>query len=253
MPNIYSATDDGVIFGAGYVTAEDRSLLLDQARDNGIAGAIDLPGAPAIDLILGLYQYTPTAKVRNQVIKQQDKSLEQAGSEGRQVLRDIDTYLVGINQWYGANRPDARPFDRGDIYALNAIKAQFLGEGGGEEVPNALFLDAARDKFGEGQGHRRLRGPAPAQRSRRRRPRPRARPPSTDERPGQAAEGARAAREGHVQVLRRPAPGQRRGGIVAARASHRRRRTSCWSTGRAPRPARRSWSAARRSATTTPA
>ena len=152
VPNIYSATDAGVIFGAGYVTAQDRSLLLDQARDNGIAGAIDLPGAPAINLILGLYQYTPTAKVRNQVIKQQDKSLEQAGSKGRQVLRDIDTYLVGINKWYGANRPDARPFDRGDIYALNAIKAQFLGQGGGEEVPNALFLDAARDKFGKGKG-----------------------------------------------------------------------------------------------------
>ncbi len=152
VPNIYSATDAGVIFGAGYVTAQDRSLLLDQARDNGIAGAIDLPGAPAINLILGLYQYTPTAKVRNQVIKQQDKSLEQAGSKGRQVLRDIDTYLVGINKWYGANRPDARPFDRGDIYALNAVKAQFLGQGGGEEVPNAMFLDAARDKFGKGKG-----------------------------------------------------------------------------------------------------
>ena len=152
VPNIYSATDAGVIFGAGYVTAQDRSLLLDQARDNGIAGAIDLPGAPAINLILGLYQYTPTAKVRKQVIKQQDKSLEQAGSKGRQVLRDIDTYLVGINKWYGANRPDARPFDRGDIYALNAVKAQFLGQGGGEEVPNAMFLDAARDKFGNGKG-----------------------------------------------------------------------------------------------------
>ncbi len=152
VPNIYSATDDGVIFGAGYVTAQDRSLLLDLARDNGIAGAIDLPGVPAIDLVLGLYDYTPTAKVRNQVVKQQDKALEQAGTKGRQVLRDIDTYLVGINLWYRTNRPDARPFDRGDIYAINAIKAQFLGQGGGEEVPNALFLDAARDKLGKGKG-----------------------------------------------------------------------------------------------------
>ena len=152
VPNVYSATDDGVIFGAGYVTAQDRSLLLDQARDNGIAGAIDLPGAPAINLILGLYNYTPTAKVRKQVIARQDKALEQAGSKGRQVLRDIDTYLVGINLWYRANRPDARPFDRGDIYALNAVKAQFLGQGGGEEVPNALFLDGARDRFGKGKG-----------------------------------------------------------------------------------------------------
>ena len=45
VPHIYSAADDGVIFGAGYATAADRSLLLDQARNNGIAGAIDVPGA----------------------------------------------------------------------------------------------------------------------------------------------------------------------------------------------------------------
>ena len=61
MPHVYSDTDDGVIFGAGYAIAADRSLLLDQARDNGIAGAIDIPGVPAIQLLLGLYQYAPTA------------------------------------------------------------------------------------------------------------------------------------------------------------------------------------------------
>ena len=64
VPHIYSDSDDGVIVGAGYVTAEDRSLLLDQARDNGLAGALDIPGAPAIELVLGLYSYKPTAKVR---------------------------------------------------------------------------------------------------------------------------------------------------------------------------------------------
>src|SRR5262245_29601932 len=45
VPHVFSDTDDGVIFGAGYALATDRSLLLDQARNNGIAGAIDLPGA----------------------------------------------------------------------------------------------------------------------------------------------------------------------------------------------------------------
>ena len=62
VPHVYSATDDGVIFGAGYAIATDRSLLLDQARNNGIAGAIDVPGAPAITLVLGLYDYQPTGE-----------------------------------------------------------------------------------------------------------------------------------------------------------------------------------------------
>ena len=152
VPHIYSDTDDGVIFGAGYVVAEDRNLLLNQARDNGMAGAIDLPGAPAIALVLGLYDYQPTERVRAEVTRRQDAALKAAGSAGRKVLADIDTYLVGINLWYGRNQPAARRFDRADIYALNAIKAQFLGQGGGQEVENALFLDAARDRFGARRG-----------------------------------------------------------------------------------------------------
>src|SRR5215211_3285676 len=106
VPHIYSGTDDGVIFGAGYAVAADRNLLLDQARDNGIAGAIDLPGAPAIQLVLGLYNYQPTARVRREVTRRQDAALKAAGRAGRKVLADIDTYLVGINQWYAKNRPE---------------------------------------------------------------------------------------------------------------------------------------------------
>ena len=51
--------------------AEDRSLLLDQARDNGIAAAIDIPGVSAIELVRGLYTYKPTAKVRAEVERKQ--------------------------------------------------------------------------------------------------------------------------------------------------------------------------------------
>ncbi len=154
VPHVFSDSDEGVIFGAGYVIAADRNLLLDQARDNGLAGALDIPGAQAIELILGLYDYTPTPAVRKRVERQQEKALRKAGVDGLRVMRDIDTYLVGINLWYSENRPDQRFFDRTDIYALNAVKAQFLGEGGGEEIPNALFLDTARDELGNKAGTR---------------------------------------------------------------------------------------------------
>src|SRR6266511_6165035 len=66
VPHIYSETDAGVIFAAGYVVAQDRNLLLDQARANGVAGLIDIPGVPAIQLVLGLYTYKPTKKVLDQ-------------------------------------------------------------------------------------------------------------------------------------------------------------------------------------------
>ena len=251
VPHIYSGTDDGVIYGAGYVVAEDRNLLLDQARNSGIASAVGLPGAPGIRLLLGLYDYQPTARLRAEVTRQQDAALKASGSAGRKVLADIDTYLVGINQWYAKNRPAARPFERADIYAVNAIKAQFLGEGGGAEVPNALFRDAARDKFGAKRGsavYEDLRqrddpGDLDHHESPGALPDARVRAPS---------EGARADREGELRVRgRRRCPGTtpRRPRSRGAR----RRPTPCSSTATARRPGRRSSSAARRSATTTPA
>jgi acyl-homoserine lactone acylase PvdQ len=153
VPHIFSDTDAGVTFGAGYVTAADRSLLLNQARYNGIASLADLPGVSGINLVLGLYDYQPSKSVSDAATKQQTDALNAAGAQGKQVLRDIDIYLVGINKWYAANQPSAKPFTRTDIFATNGIKAQFLGEGGGEEISNALFLDAARTTLGTTNGN----------------------------------------------------------------------------------------------------
>ncbi len=154
VAHVYSDTDDGVLFGAGYVIAADRYLLLELTRDNGMAAAIEIPGVSAITLARELYTYTPTAAVRAEVERRQTAALRRAGPEGRQVLRDIDTYLAGINLWYSRNQPSLQPLDRADIYATNAIKAQYLGEGGGDEIPGALLLDAARDRFGARRGNR---------------------------------------------------------------------------------------------------
>ncbi len=153
VPHIYSSTDAGVIFGAGYVTAQDRSLLLSQARTNGVASLIDMPGVSGINLVLGLYDYQPTEKVKRDAARLQEKALNDAGAEGRQVLTDIDTFLAGINKWYGENQPTAKKFERIDIFAFNGIKAQFLGQGGGEEISNAVFLDAARRQLGNSTGN----------------------------------------------------------------------------------------------------
>jgi acyl-homoserine lactone acylase PvdQ len=154
VPHVYSDTDDGVLFGAGYVMAEDRNLLLDLGRNSGFVAAINVPGVSALGLLLGLYTFDPSPRVRAEVTRRQDAALKAAGSTGRKVLADIDTYLVGINAWYAKNKPSAPRFERADIYSFNAFKGQFLGEGGGAEVQNALFLAAARDRFGRKVGDR---------------------------------------------------------------------------------------------------
>jgi hypothetical protein len=50
------------------------------------------------------------------------------------------------------SQPTAPKFTRTDIYSLNAIKSQFLGEGGGQEVDNAEFLSSLRAKMGAKTG-----------------------------------------------------------------------------------------------------
>src|ERR1044071_6768925 len=111
-----------------------------------------MPGAPAIQLALGVYNYTPSKKIVAEATALQTKAISARGAEGRQLLSDIDTYLAGINARMQVAQPSSAPFTRTDIYALNAIKSQFLGEGGGQEVDNALFLDGLRSKLGAKSG-----------------------------------------------------------------------------------------------------
>src|SRR3954451_21083938 len=70
VPHIYGQTDDDVTFGAGYALAEDRSLLLSQARFNSLTAAIDAPNTSAIELTANLYQFEPTQQTQNIVAKQ---------------------------------------------------------------------------------------------------------------------------------------------------------------------------------------
>ena len=151
VPHIYGVTDADVIWGAGYVEAEDRWLLLNQARYNGLLAAIDAPNISAISLIAGLAQFEPSSQT-NAIVDQQTKALQAAGTFGKQTLADLDVYLEGINAWFAKNQATTPKFTRRDIYAINAVKGQFLGEGGGEEVKNAELLDALRDKLGSTRG-----------------------------------------------------------------------------------------------------
>ena len=151
VPHIYGQTDDDVTFGAGYAIAEDRSLLLSQARFNSLTAAIDVPNTSAIDLTAGLFQFEPSRQT-NRMVARQTAQVLKAGAKGRQLLHDIDTYVAGINAWFGANQPSTPPFARIDIYGLNALKGQFLGEGGGAEPENGEFLTGLQKKFGSSGG-----------------------------------------------------------------------------------------------------
>ena len=154
VPHVFSETDAGVTFGAGWVTAQDRGLLINQARGNGLTALLDVPGVSAISLISNLYTFEPTDATVKEIEREQTAAIQAQGERGARLLRDLDTYLAGMNAYRAENSPATREFTRVDIYALNGVKGQFLGEGGGAEVANAELLDRLEKRLGKRRGAR---------------------------------------------------------------------------------------------------
>jgi hypothetical protein len=248
VPQIIGRTRDDVTWGAGWVVAEDRGLLLQQARYDSLVAAIDAPGLNALNLVSSLRNFKPSAQTEHEVAKQ-TATLQASGANGRGVLHDLHVYLQGINAYIDSHGDTLGPFSHVahftliDIYAFNALKDQFVGEGGGDEAVRSEFLSALRRRLGSKRGTGSIRTCA-----RPTIPRPRRRFPGTS-----------------PSSLRRPAP---RGTSTWTRTASRPRpvlplpcRASIASTPQTPcscrandqPPTIRSWSPVRRLVTTTQA
>ena len=151
VPHVFGITRDDVTWGAGWVEAEDQNLLLEEARYDGLLAAIDAPGVSAINLIGTLQSFKPSQQTENEVAKQTNALLA-AGKEGRAVLHDLNVYLDGINAYLTASHSSDAPFTLTDLYAFNAVKDQFVGEGGGQQAANAEFLASLQQHLGAKRG-----------------------------------------------------------------------------------------------------
>lgn len=151
VPHVRADKPEDGIWAAGWLLAKDRALLLSLARYNARVDAVDVPGLSGIGLLTGLKSFEPSEKTE-EVVSRQTKVLNKAGKQGKKLLRDIDSFLAGINAYLEANSPTTEPWARNDIYALNALKGQFLGEGGGDEARRSQFLDGLQSDFGNRNG-----------------------------------------------------------------------------------------------------
>lgn len=151
VPHVTARTYKLGIWAAGWIAAEDRNLLLEQARYNARVALIDVPGVKALDLISGLKSFVPSAQTEA-VVARETAVLQRAGKKGRAVLRDIDTFVSGINAQYRSVKSGAKPWTRSDLYSLLALKGQFLGQGGGDEARRTQFLAGLQARLGPEQG-----------------------------------------------------------------------------------------------------
>ena len=142
-----------VMYGTGWVTVEDRSLLMDILRGPGRLAAIDAPGIDPFAVALSLRQFTPSAQTEA-FLAQQVTLLQNAGPEGQQVVRDIDNYLQGINDARVAKSISGPAWTRNDVVAVAALIGARFGKGGGDEARRAQFLSALQDRLGQAPGRK---------------------------------------------------------------------------------------------------
>jgi len=143
VPHVTGDTMADGVWASGWLLAEDRGLLLQQARYASRVAAIDVPNITALGLITSLAAFDPSDQTDNEIAKQ-TKILKKT-KQGRKVLKDIDIFIKGINAYLEANSPGTEPWTRVDVYSLNALKGQFLGEGGGDEARRTEFLSGLMD------------------------------------------------------------------------------------------------------------
>lgn len=152
VPHVFGHTRDDVMYGAGWVTAQDRSTLLETLRGPGRLAALDVPGVDAFQAATSLRRFTPTRATEARLARQA-RAIQRRGRRGRRIMRDVEHYLKGINAVY--RRLDGpRPWTVNDVIATGALIGAVFGKGGGDEARSADLLAQLQSRLGPDDGLR---------------------------------------------------------------------------------------------------
>lgn len=152
VPHITGVTRDDLAFGAGWVTARDRSLLFDLGRGPARVAVADVPGIDAFELVTSGQAFVPSAAAEQLVTDQVQLIIDTYGEEGEQIIADAQAYADGVNAYQAANGIDAPPATVNDVIATTAFIGSIFGAGGGGEAANAEFLSTLENALGAEAG-----------------------------------------------------------------------------------------------------
>jgi acyl-homoserine lactone acylase PvdQ len=153
VAHVTGKTEADVAFGAGWVTAADRGLLLQLIRGPARIAALDVPGLDPLALALSGKSFVPSAEAEAFLANQLDAVRSQRGV-GPRILALVHAYAAGINGYYRAKGIPSSPFTANDVVASAALIAARFGTNGGQEAGNAMFLDALEKRFGDADARR---------------------------------------------------------------------------------------------------
>ncbi|MGZ6973443.1 MAG: penicillin acylase family protein [Acidimicrobiia bacterium] len=154
VPHITGKTRADLAFGAGWVTARDRGLLLQLGRGPARAAVADIPGINAFGLVTSGQSFVPSATVEQILTDQIVLIIKTYGDKGWQIIADLMAEAEGINAWFTAHGVNQPPVTAQDIIAVTAFIGSIFGAGGGAEASNAEFLSKLQNKLGPDTGRK---------------------------------------------------------------------------------------------------
>ncbi len=152
VAHITGETRDDVAYGAGWVAARDRSVLLLQALGPARAAVVDVPGVDPFGLVTSGRSFVPSAAAEQLVADQVDLLVETYGAEGEEIVADAQAYADGMNAYWDSEGTPHPTITVNDIVAVTAFIGSIFGAGGGAEAANSEFLAQLQDELGVDQG-----------------------------------------------------------------------------------------------------
>ncbi|HEX8714800.1 MAG TPA: penicillin acylase family protein, partial [Solirubrobacteraceae bacterium] len=153
IPHVYGETRADVMFGSGWIAAEDRGELLKLGLGPAYAAADDVPGVNPFGLLLTGRSFTPS-KQSKEFVSAQTSTLTAKGAKGEQVLHDLENWVEGVNA-YEQTLPAGQRLPTvtvTDAIAGFAFIGSIFGNGGGGEVADSELLSGLQSKYGETEG-----------------------------------------------------------------------------------------------------
>lgn len=157
VPHIYGTTRSDTMYGAGYVTGEDRMFMIDVLRHVGRGRLTELLGPSAANLAMDCAAWLSADYTEEELQGMIDRMAPGADQAlAQQAKKDVEDFTAGINAYideamsdpsklpaeYTALQVAPSSWSVTDTVAVAALIGSQFGVGGGNELRNAFFLDA---------------------------------------------------------------------------------------------------------------
>lgn len=170
VPHVYGETRSDVMFGAGYVSGEDRLFMMDTLRHVGRGRLSEFLGPSPANLAMDRAAYLTAGYSEEELQEMIDHLDELHPKLGPTVQQDVADYAEGINAYiaeamadpsklpgeYEALQQVPEEWKPTDTVAVASLIGARLGVGGGRELLNAAFIQALQKDAGMtyAQAHR---------------------------------------------------------------------------------------------------